>query len=83
MAWQFPKMTRRSFLKSTSLGAVGATLYHPNWIRIAGPDKPDPADHFAYSICNYCSSFCSLRITVAQKKGRERIMKLGGNPNST
>ncbi|WP_123103409.1 molybdopterin-dependent oxidoreductase [Acidithiobacillus sulfuriphilus] len=83
MAWQFPKMTRRSFLKNTSLGAVGATLYHPNWIQIAGPDKADPADHFAYSICNYCSSFCSLRITVSERKGKSRIMKLGGNPNST
>lgn len=30
MAWQFPKMTRRSFLKNTSLGAVGATIC-PNW----------------------------------------------------
>lgn len=83
MAWQFPKMTRRSFLKNTSLGAVGATLYHPNWIQIAGPSKIDPADHFAYSICNYCSSFCSLRITVSERKGKSRIMKLGGNPNST
>ena len=26
MAWQFPKMTRRSFLKNTSLGAVGAVF---------------------------------------------------------
>ncbi|MHB1658206.1 MAG: molybdopterin-dependent oxidoreductase [Acidithiobacillus sp.] len=83
MAWQFPKMTRRTFLKSTSVSAVGATLYHPDWIRLAGPTHPDAADHFAHSICNYCSSFCSLRITVAEKKGKQRIMKLGGNPNST
>lgn len=83
MAWQFPKMTRRTFLKSTSVSAVGATLYHPDWIKLAGPTHPDAADHFAHSICNYCSSFCSLRITVAEKNGKQRIMKLGGNPNST
>ncbi|MEL5849420.1 MAG: hypothetical protein U7M05_08670 [Candidatus Igneacidithiobacillus chanchocoensis] len=83
MSWQFPKMTRRNFLKTTGLSAVGATLYRPNWIKLAGPTRPDSEDHFAHSICNYCSSFCSLRVTVGQRKGQERIMKLGGNPNST
>jgi anaerobic selenocysteine-containing dehydrogenase len=83
MAWQFPKMTRRNFLKNTGMGLVGATLYRPEWIKPKGAAQLDPDDHFAHSICNFCSSFCSLRIKVSERKGVSRIMKLGGNPNST
>lgn len=88
MAWQFPKMTRRAFLHSSSLGVVGATLsrpaWYPQWMMQDGKPKNEEAgEHFAYSICNFCSSFCSLRITVTEKDGQSRITKLSGNPNST
>jgi anaerobic selenocysteine-containing dehydrogenase len=90
MTWQFPKMTRRSFLKGTGASAFGVTLYRPEWIKLPGPTKDETAawgqtwkTREAYSICNYCSSFCSVRATIEERNGHERIVKLGGNPRST
>ncbi len=88
MSWEFPKMSRRTFLKGSGVSVVGATLsgakWNPIWMKEgAEPTNLKSDEHFVYSICNFCSSFCSLRITVAEKNGQKRIMKLSGNPNST
>ncbi|MEJ2480720.1 MAG: molybdopterin-dependent oxidoreductase [Acidihalobacter sp.] len=90
MTWQFPKMTRRTFLKGAGASTFGVTLFRPDWIKLPGPAKNEVSDwgqtwktREAYSICNYCSSFCSVRATVEQRDGQERIVKLGGNPRST
>ncbi|MEJ2060328.1 MAG: molybdopterin-dependent oxidoreductase [Gammaproteobacteria bacterium] len=66
------------------------TLFRPEWIKLSGPAKNEVSDwgqtwktRESYSICNYCSSFCSVRATVEESNGHERIVKLGGNPRST
>lgn len=90
MSWKFPKMTRRTFLKGSGASVLGMTTFRPEWIRLPGPTTDVVKDwgqewkfHEVYSICYWCSSFCSLRATVEEKHGKRRITKLGGNPNST
>lgn len=90
MTWQFPKMSRRTFLKGSGVGLISTSVFRPQWIQLKGPEKDEISDwgknwkfHYGYSICNYCSSFCSLRATVEEKNGKQRITKLGGNPRST
>ena len=86
MAWNFPSLTRRSFLKATGLGAAGLTLLKPASMLIKSATAKDGAadsEGCTYSICNFCSSLCNLRVTTQTKNGIKRITKLDGNPNST
>ncbi|MGP0105860.1 molybdopterin-dependent oxidoreductase [Rhodoblastus sp.] len=39
-------------------------------------------DH-AYTICNFCSSLCNVRVTTRTRGGVKRVVKLDGNPYST
>lgn len=84
MAWQFPGLTRRAFLKATGLGGAGLTLLKP--VSLLGANKnrrPEDTEDVSYSICNFCSSLCNLRVTSRTRNGVKRIVKLDGNPNST
>jgi anaerobic selenocysteine-containing dehydrogenase len=87
MSWKFPSLNRRAFLKATGLGAAGLTLLKPSGLlsKAAVADSGGPADGeaYTYSICNFCSSLCNLRVTTQTKNGVKRIVKLDGNPNST
>ena len=87
MAWNFPSLTRRTLLKATGLGVAGLSLLKPASMLInsASADAgsvPD-SEGCTYSICNFCSSLCNLRVTTQTKNGVKRIVKLDGNPNST
>ncbi|MDD5058783.1 MAG: molybdopterin-dependent oxidoreductase [Sideroxydans sp.] len=87
MAWNFPRLTRRTLLKATGLGVAGLTLLKPASMLIdsASADSGGATDTegCTYSICNFCSSLCNLRVTTQTKNGIKRIVKLDGNPNST
>jgi len=85
MAWTFPKLSRRTFLKTTG-GATALTLLKPS-AAISEPtgemlqsDKPE----VSYTICNFCSSLCNVQATShVDADGVKRVEKLDGNPNST
>ena len=85
MGWSFPRLSRRSFLKSTGAGAAGLGLLSP----LAGLTGKDAAataetrEEVSYGICNFCSSLCNIRVTTHSNDGDKRIVKLDGNPNST
>jgi anaerobic selenocysteine-containing dehydrogenase len=84
MAWQFPRMTRRSFLKTTGYGSAGLSMLKP--ISLLGKSKPDSVavtEETHYTICNFCSSLCNVQVTTRTKDGVKRIVKLDGNPHST
>ncbi|MBS4099120.1 MAG: molybdopterin-dependent oxidoreductase [Sulfuricella sp.] len=87
MAWKFPSLTRRTFLKATGLGAAGLTLLKSSGLlnqpAIAGGSGATDGEATSYSICNFCSSLCNLRVTTQTKNGVKRIVKLDGNPHST
>lgn len=82
MAWSFPRLTRRSFLKST--GVAGAALAPPLLLNgCATRQSTESTEEVSYSICNFCSSLCNVRVTSKTRNGAKRIVKLDGNPNST
>jgi anaerobic selenocysteine-containing dehydrogenase len=85
MAWSLPRLSRRAFLKSTGYGTAGFGLLSPlsNLVSQALASDDEVKEEVSYSICNFCSSLCNLRVTTHTKGGDKRIVKLDGNPNST
>ena len=83
MAWSFPKLTRRAFLQTTGYGAAGVSLLKPLSLLGGGVKPPEGEEQVFYSICNFCSSLCNIRVTTRVEKGSRRIVKLDGNPHST
>ena len=83
MSWRFPRLSRRGFLKASgATGAAGLGLLAPRILKSKAEDAPAVED-VSYSICNFCSSLCSVRVTSRTRNGIKRIVKLDGNPNST
>lgn len=84
MAWTFPRLTRRAFLTAAGCGGASLSLLSP--IRLLG-GSASPSDtnttQTSYSICNFCSSLCNLRVTSRTNNGVKRVVKLDGNPHST
>jgi anaerobic selenocysteine-containing dehydrogenase len=84
MGWKLPRLSRRAFLKTTGYGTAGLSLLSPvgGMVGKAIAEEEESED-VSYSICNFCSSLCNLRVTSRTKNGDKRIVKLDGNPNST
>ena len=85
MAWKFPKLSRRTFLKTTGAGAAGLSLLKANTLLSKQPDELLNVDDegTSYTICNFCSSLCNVKVTTRTNNGVKRIVKLDGNPHST
>lgn len=85
MGWSFPRLSRRSFLKTTGAGAAGLGLLSPlaGLTDKAARETATEDEETTYSICNFCSSLCNIRVTTHNHDGDKRIVKLDGNPNST
>lgn len=84
MGWKIPRLSRRAFLKTTGYGTAGLSLLSPVSSMVGKAiAKDEETEETSYSICNFCSSLCNLRVTTRTKNGDKRIVKLDGNPNST
>jgi len=85
MAWNFPKLSRRTFLKTTGAGAAGLSLLKANDLMSTQADKliGVEKEEISYTICNFCSSLCNVKVTSRTSGGVKRIVKLDGNPHST
>ena len=85
MAWSFPKLSRRTFLKTTGAGAAGLSLLKANTLLSKQPDELLNVDkeEVSYTICNFCSSLCNVKVTSRTSNGQKRVVKLDGNPHST
>ena len=83
MAWSIPRLSRRAFLKTSDYGTAGLTLLSPV-SRMVGEAaaKDEVIEEVSYSVCNFCSSLCNLRVTSRTRNGDKRIVKLDGNPHS-
>ncbi|MCP4043846.1 MAG: molybdopterin-dependent oxidoreductase [Gammaproteobacteria bacterium] len=85
MAWNYPRLTRRTFLKTAGFTAAGLGLLKP--ITLLSKDQKKvgsgPTEETSYGICNFCSSLCNLKITTRTNNGIKRVVKLDGNPYST
>nr|VFJ94261.1 MAG: Molybdopterin oxidoreductase Fe4S4 domain-containing protein [Candidatus Kentron sp. LFY]VFJ96707.1 MAG: Molybdopterin oxidoreductase Fe4S4 domain-containing protein [Candidatus Kentron sp. LFY] len=84
MAWKYPRLTRRTFLKSTAYGGAGLALLKPAEL-LGKPISKDTErnEEISYSICNFCSSLCNVKVTTHTNNGEKRVVKLDGNPHST
>ncbi len=86
MTWKFPGLSRRSFLAASAGGAAaaatGATVPLALGTGRASDDTDDEA-RISYTICNFCSSLCNVRVTTRVRNGAAWIVKLDGNPHST
>jgi anaerobic selenocysteine-containing dehydrogenase len=84
MGWKIPRLSRRAFLKTTGYGTAGLSLLSPLGSMVGKAVAEDEEiEETSYSICNFCSSLCNIRVTTRTKNGDKRIVKLDGNPNST
>ncbi len=84
MAWEFPRLSRRSFLKTSGYGGAALTFLQPLFLNGCASSKKEPArEEVSYTICNFCSSLCNVRVTSRTSRGVKRVVKLDGNPNST
>lgn len=85
MAWKFPKLSRRTFLKTTGAGAAGLGLLKANSLLSKQAEQTHAADaeETSYTICNFCSSLCNVQVTTRTHNGNKRVVKLDGNPHST
>ena len=80
------KVTRRQFLKVAGV-LGGMVLLRPVW-----DSSPETGDVQAQSssgevvwipsICNFCSSFCDIKVAVKTVDGSKRAVKIEGNPHS-
>ncbi|WP_029407664.1 molybdopterin-dependent oxidoreductase [Thiomicrorhabdus sp. Milos-T2] len=93
MAWSFPKLTRRTFIKgaaaTTAMGALAtskiASAHLPSWddLMFADSKRKEMKEKLDYTICNFCSSLCNIEIRTLTDGETSRIVKLEGNPHST
>ncbi|NTV47412.1 MAG: twin-arginine translocation signal domain-containing protein, partial [Chlorobiales bacterium] len=80
------KITRRQFLKA--VGAFGGlALLRPAWDSVselteAQAQSTEGKVMWVPSICNFCSSFCDIKVAVKEVDGVKRAVKIDGNPNS-
>nr|VFK37811.1 MAG: Molybdopterin oxidoreductase Fe4S4 domain-containing protein [Candidatus Kentron sp. SD]VFK42482.1 MAG: Molybdopterin oxidoreductase Fe4S4 domain-containing protein [Candidatus Kentron sp. SD]VFK78148.1 MAG: Molybdopterin oxidoreductase Fe4S4 domain-containing protein [Candidatus Kentron sp. SD] len=84
MAWKYPRLTRRTFLKSTAYGSTGLALLKPaGLLGKSLAENSENKEETCYSICNFCSSLCNIKVTTHTNNGEKRAVKVDGNPNST
>ncbi|SIN70990.1 Tat (twin-arginine translocation) pathway signal sequence [Sulfurivirga caldicuralii] len=91
MAWRFPKLTRRTFLKGTAAAAAAtatgtASAHLPSSLEdLMFPEKKRGTlkEEFHHTICNFCSSLCNIEVRTLTDGEHSRIVKLEGNPYST
>ncbi len=87
MAWNFPRLTRRAFLKTGAAGTAIAPLLTPNPAKalfdFAHPKRDELKEEVHYSVCNFCSSLCNVEVKTLGEGKEKRIVKLDGNRHST
>ena len=84
MAWSFPRLSRRDFLKTTGTTGAALTLSPPLLMTGCASRQPgEVTEQTSHTICNFCSSLCNVRVTSHTRNGTRRVVKLDGNPHST
>lgn len=78
-------ISRRQFLKAA--GVIGGmSLLRPVWDLATGANAEAAAANGAStwvpSICNFCSSFCDIKVQTKESDGVRRIVKIDGNEKS-
>ncbi len=84
MGWSYPRLSRRAFLSAAAAsGAAAGGLGLLQVARRLAAAEPEAVEEYGYTICNFCSSLCNVRVTTRTREGVKRVVKLDGNPYST
>jgi anaerobic selenocysteine-containing dehydrogenase len=92
MAWSFPKLTRRTFLKGSAAvglsGIVGSQVANAGLpslsdLKFAHAKRGEMKEKITHTICNFCSSLCNIEVRTLSDGEQSRIVKLEGNSHST
>ena len=85
MAWKFPSLSRRAFMKTAGAGGTGLDLLSPLGSMVGNASAEELTDSVdsVRSIFNFCSLLCNLCVKTETRQRSKRITKLSGNPNST
>jgi anaerobic selenocysteine-containing dehydrogenase len=91
MAWSFPKLTRRTFLKGSAAvglsGVVGSQIANAGLpslsdLKFAHAKRGEMKEKISFTICNFCSGLCNVEVRTLTDGQTSRIVKLEGNPVS-
>jgi anaerobic selenocysteine-containing dehydrogenase len=88
MAWIFPRLTRRSFLKLGAVSAAASPLLTSAPVKaalfeFAHPKRDQLKAEVHQTICHFCSSLCNVNVKTLGEGETKRIVKLDGNTEST
>jgi anaerobic selenocysteine-containing dehydrogenase len=77
------KFTRRAFLKTSALLGASLSFLKPSSI-LASEKKEAKKEKSEYipSVCNFCSTVCSIKVKVQGEGKKRRMLKIDGNENS-
>ncbi len=74
------KFTRRDFLKATTLLGAGLTFLKPSSLKAKGHKAHKSEDvEWTPSVCNFCSTVCSIKVQTKGKGKKKRMVKIEGN----
>lgn len=91
MAWSFPKLTRRTFLKGSAAvglsGIVGSQIANAELpslsdLKFAAKKRGQMKEKISFTICNFCSGLCNVEVRTLTDGKQSRMVKLEGNPIS-
>ncbi len=86
VGWSYPRLSRRAFLVAGAAvggaAGAGAGLELLQVARRAAAAETDAVEEQSYTICNFCSSLCNVRVTTRTRNGVKRVVKLDGNAYS-
>ena len=73
-------ISRRTFLKGSVGVAAGTVLLKPSKVEAKSTTK---GIKYVNSICNFCSTTCSIKVAVKNVGGIQKAVKIEGNEKST
>ena len=73
-------ISRRTFLKGSVGVAAGTVLLKPSKVEAKSTTKDI---RYVHSICNFCSTTCSIKVAVKKVGGIDKAVKIEGNEKST
>lgn len=76
------KFTRRAFLKTSALLGASLSFLKPSSVSAENKHGKKEKSEYIPSICNFCSTVCSIKVKVQGEGKKRRMLKIDGNENS-
>ncbi len=76
------KFTRRAFLKTSALLGASLSFLKPASVLAENKHGKKEKSEYIPSVCNFCSTVCSIKVKVQGEGKKRRMLKIDGNENS-